>query len=469
MDKKELEFILQEGEGQFIEVKENIDKSLSKEMVAFANAGGGRIFLGIDDENKVKGIDITNKLKSEILSIARNCDPSIEIELEIFDKILIVNVNEGLNKPYRCATGFFLRQGSNSQKLSTDEIRDFFNKGGKILFDESIHPTFSFENGFGKTKFEDFIKLTGLSRTISDEDILKNLGVLTETGKFKNAGVLFFCDDVLRFLPQAKITCVLFKGIDKQFILDKKDFHLDLFSNYEDVLKFLYANLKTVYRMEGFGPRKEILEIPDKALKECLVNAMTHRDYNEKGAYIQVDIFDDRVEISNPGGLIIKESEFGTRSLSRNPVIFSLFDKLELVEHVGSGIGRIKGEMKKVGLREPGFQFGKFFAVILFRPTHEELGRLAGEKEELGVKLGVKLGVNETKILELIFENNNITIKELAKKVGISEVSVYKNIEKLKEKKVLRRVGSDKTGNWKIVLREDNKKKENQDNMRKDE
>lgn len=80
----------------------------------------------------------------------------------------------------------------------------------------------------------------------------------------------------------------------------------------------------------------------------------------------------------------MNKQEFGTRSLSRNPTIFSLFNKLDLVEHVGSGIGRIKGEMKKAGLKEPVFQFGKFFAVTLFRPTQDELGKLAGKEEELG-------------------------------------------------------------------------------------
>jgi len=452
MDKKEFGFLLKQGEGLKLEFKENFDsKGLGKEIVAFANTEGGRIFIGVDDQGKVKGIQITNKLKSEIQDLARGCDPSIIINLETIDNVLIVDVDEGINKPYRCSAGFYLRQGSNSQKLSTEEIREFFNKERKILFDEAINPTFSFDNGYDKTKLTAYLGKAKLSRVIPDETILKNMGVLTENRKFKNAGVLFFCDNVERFIPQATVTCVLFKGLDKQFILDKKDFKLDLSSNYEEVLKFLYANLKTVYRMEGFGPRKEILEIPDKALKECIINAMTHRDYSEKGAFIQVDIFDDRVEISNPGGLIIKESEFGTRSLSRNPTIFSLFTKLELVEHIGSGIGRIKGEMKKAELKEPVFQFGKFFAVTLFRPTQEELGKLAGKEEELGVKLGVKLGVNETKILKQISENSNITIKELAKKVGISDVSIYKNLEKLKEKKVLRRVGSDKTGNWEII------------------
>ena len=447
MDKKEFEFLLKQGEGLKLEFKENFEpKNLGKEIVAFANTEGGKIFIGVDDQGKVKDIHITNKLKSEIQDLARNCDPSINIKLETIDNILIINVDEGINKPYRCSAGFFLRQGSNSQKLSTDEIREFFNKEGKILFDDTIHSTFSFENGYDKTKLTAYLNKAKLNRTIPDEAILKNMGVLTENGKFKNAGVLFFCDNIEKFIPQATITCVLFKGVDKQFILDKKDFRLDLSSNYEEVLKFLYANLKTVYRIEGFGPRKEILEIPNKALKECIVNAMTHRDYSEKGAYIQVDIFDDRVEISNPGGLIIKESEFGTRSLSRNPTIFSLFNKLELVEHIGSGIGRIKGEMKKAGLKEPLFQFGKFFAVTLFRPTHEELGKLAGETTTQKTREKTR-----EKIIQLIKLNNKITTEEIANKFGLTIKGIEWNLAKLKEEKIIKRIGSDRSGYWQVI------------------
>ena len=84
MNEKELKFILQEGEGLKIEFKESFDKSIAKDVVAFANSCGGRIFIGVGDDGKVKGIKITNKLKSEIQTMARNCDPSIEIGLEKF-------------------------------------------------------------------------------------------------------------------------------------------------------------------------------------------------------------------------------------------------------------------------------------------------------------------------------------------------------------------------------------------------
>jgi len=302
MDKKELDFLLKQGEGLKLEFKEGFDaKHLSKEIVAFANAEGGRIFIGVDDKSKIKGIEVTNRIKSQVQDLARNCDPSININLEAIDNILIVNIDEGMEKPYRCSDGFFLRQGSNSQKLSTDEIREFFNKEGKIFFDEIINKDFTFENRYSKAKFEEFIKRAGISRTISDSGILKNLGVMAEAENFKNAGVLFFCDDIERFFRHAIVTCVLYKGLDKAFIIDRKDFHSDIYSNYNDSMNFLRKNLKLIYRIEGSGPRKEILEIPEDALKEVMINAIAHRDYNEKGANIQVDVFDDRVEISNPG------------------------------------------------------------------------------------------------------------------------------------------------------------------------
>ena len=155
-----------------------------------------------------------------------------------------------------------------------------------------------------------------------------------------------------------------------------------------------------------------------------------------------LDIFDDRVEVSNPGSLIIKEEEFGKRSLSRNPLIFSLLQKLELVEQVGSGISRIKGEMTNGGLKEPKFEFGKFFSVIFSRPTKEDIGKLAGEKT---VEKTVE------KIIQLIKENPQITQEELVKITGLSRRGVEWNIQQLKAKGFIRRVGPDRGGYWEVI------------------
>ena len=121
MTKKELEFILQEGEGYRIEFKEKLS-NLDKEICAFTNASGGSIYLGINDNRTIKGLEITDALKSKVVDIARNCDPSISVLLEEFENILIVEVREGANKPYRCGSGFYNRIGPNSQKMNRNEI-----------------------------------------------------------------------------------------------------------------------------------------------------------------------------------------------------------------------------------------------------------------------------------------------------------------------------------------------------------
>src|SRR3989338_7215052 len=151
MDKGQLDFILQEGEGYKIEFKESIN-GIDKEMVAFANAEGGMIFLGIGDNNKIKGINIDNKFKSQIQDIALNCDPPLKIKLELLERILIIHVLEGNDKPYKCSSGFYLRQGPNSQKLMRDDILSFAVTEGKIRFDEALNDEFNFSDDFSEKK-----------------------------------------------------------------------------------------------------------------------------------------------------------------------------------------------------------------------------------------------------------------------------------------------------------------------------
>ena len=133
-----IEKILELGEGQYIEFKESVDKNLQKEIVAFANASGGTVFVGINDLGKITGIDINNKLKSQIQDTAYNCDPPIMVNLNSIGNILAIEVVEGANKPYSCSSGFYMRMGANSQKMKRDEILALAIKTGKIRFDEQV-------------------------------------------------------------------------------------------------------------------------------------------------------------------------------------------------------------------------------------------------------------------------------------------------------------------------------------------
>ncbi len=106
MDKDELDIILAEGEGYKIEFKEGA-RGFEKDMVAFANSSGGKIFLGVTDDGKVRGIDTTNRLRSRIQDMANNCNPKIKIITDEMEDIFIIDVREGMDKPYACSSGFY--------------------------------------------------------------------------------------------------------------------------------------------------------------------------------------------------------------------------------------------------------------------------------------------------------------------------------------------------------------------------
>jgi ATP-dependent DNA helicase RecG len=160
----------------------------------------------------------------------------------------------------------------------------------------------------------------------------------------------------------------LYKGITKVHILDAQRYNSDIVRNIDNAVLFLKRNLRTRYEIKTIR-RKEILELPEIALKEAVVNAVCHRNYFEKGANIMVEIFDDRVEITSPGGAPsgISNQNFGRISIRRNPIIASLLHRIDYVEKMGTGIGRIREAVAEAGAEEPIFENDTFFRVVFKR------------------------------------------------------------------------------------------------------
>ena len=447
MDKKELEFILQEGEGLKIEFKEKVS-GLDKEIVAFSNVMGGRIFLGVNDNSETIGINVTNELKSQVQSVARNCDPSIDIDLEKFEDILIIEVKEGEDKPYRCKEGFYFRQGASSQKMSRDEIINLVIGEGKIRFDELINKNFNFKEDFDEEKFLEFLKKANISQVISLREILMNLSLgnkIDNRFSLNNAGVLLFAKNPENFFRQNFITCVLYKGNERVNVIDRKDFKNNLLSNYNDSFNFLKQHLRLEYIIKGFGPRQEVLEIPEEALKEVLLNSIIHRDYFEKGAGIFVEVFDNRVEIYNKGKLLFDKKELGKISISRNPILFDIFHRIGLIEKIGSGINRIK-KLIKDKESKVSFETNGFFRVIFERPIAPQVTPQVTPQ--------VSLTDLEMKILNLVKKDNKISRKKISEVLGIKEDTVKEYLKKLREKKVLKRMGETSAGYWEVIKKD---------------
>jgi ATP-dependent DNA helicase RecG len=218
-----------------------------------------------------------------------------------------------------------------------------------------------------------------------------------------------------------------------------------LYQQYQKSMIWLKSKLNVRYDIEGEGanPRNEYCEIPIIAFKEAIINSLAHRDYYDKGARTTIEVFDDRVEISNPGGLVsaVPRNEFGKRSASRNPLIFGLFERMRLVEQIGSGIARMRDVMKEEGLTPPEFNIDGMFTVTLRRPF---------DFEKWVEKWVEKLSDNRVKILREVHNNPKVTKKELEQAVSISASAIDNNIDILKNLGLLTREGSDKGGNWRI-------------------
>jgi ATP-dependent DNA helicase RecG len=302
----DLAVILSEGESYTVEFKENPDKSLSSEACAFANASGGRVFIGVDDSGRVIGTDTSNAARSRIQDTLNQIEPRLKVSIEVQEDIIVVTVPEGTHKPYSCAKGFYLRSGPNSQKLERDSIIEFFQSEGRIRYDEIVREDLPVDERFNEIAYKRYIRLAKISDVLDREAILKNLNCAAmANGKlcFTNAGALFFrVNDEDVIFRHAGIVCALYKGTDKAYILDAKELNGDIVSDVDDAMVFLKKHLRLSYKIKTLQ-RENILELPEDALREAVVNAVCHRDYFEKGARVMVEIYDDHVDIVSPGGV----------------------------------------------------------------------------------------------------------------------------------------------------------------------
>lgn len=451
MDREDLRFILQEGEGYKIEFKER-SGGLDREMTAFANAQGGRIFLGIDDDNRIIGIAVTNRLKSSIRDIARNCDPPIEIHFErvgAVDNVLVVRINEGTDKPYRCSSGFYMRQGPNTQKLTRDQTMDFAIGEGVVRFDEQINHRFKYPTDFSSARLRTYLERIGVRTDTVPEKSLLNLTVAERDAPllFKNAGVMLFAREPARFISNNKVICARFEGSVKTAgIIDRADYQDDLLSNVDNALQFVRKNTRTAGKIIEFQ-RIDKTEYPYEAVREAILNAVMHRDYFIENAPVHVNIFDDRIEVISPGSLPkgVTLETLGEMSVPRNNLVTDLVLRTGLIEKLGTGIQRMRNLLIEHGLEEPEFQESpQLFKVTFYGPGEKILELIPDAK---GQDLR-ELGLNERQIQALALLVNakeTMTNRKYRDLFAVSNKTVYRDLDGLLEKGFIEKHGQGRS------------------------
>lgn len=308
---QEIKSIVSSGEGFNAEFKERMPtnlKGITEEVCAFANASGGVVLIGVDDKNVIKGVTIDNSKRSAIQNSIGEISPPLQCEFYIVDvegeNVAVIEVPSGQNKPYVLSGAIYVRQGPNSQKLTTvEEMRNFFQQAEKIYFDETSCKKIDIKKDIPKENIDTFRFEAGLVNNTSDKQVFSNLRLISNEGYLKNGAVLFFAKEPERFFEKAVIRCVAFDGLDKRYIIDDKIMTGTLFQQYQQSMIWLKSKLNVRYDIENEGgkARKELWEIPETVFKEAIINSLAHRDYYDKGGRITIELFNDRVEVTNPG------------------------------------------------------------------------------------------------------------------------------------------------------------------------
>ncbi|MDR1937859.1 MAG: helix-turn-helix domain-containing protein [Tannerellaceae bacterium] len=460
---EEIKSIARSGEGYNADFKISVPskvRELSQDVCAFANSEGGYILIGIDNKNQIAGATINNTKRSAIQDAIRDISPVINVNTYSVDvegkTIWVMDVPSGKDKPYVTSGAIYVREGTNTQKLTTaEEIRAFFQSSNRIYFDAVPCPQFKIDEELDKKNLKQFLLVSSISGNVSTQQILNNLQTFNESGVIKNGGVLFFGQQPESFFPQAIVRCVRFKGTTKVHIIDDKIYGGSLYQQYIQAEAWVKDKLEVAYIIEGTGPRKEIWEIPLTVFKEAIINALSHRDYYEQGAVTMIEVYDDRVEISNPGGLLPGvKNDFGKKSMTRNPLIFGLFTRMNLVERVASGIPRMRGEMQDAGLPAPIFSTdGGFFTVEFRRPKRDDI--VNPDNGIVNVIVNDKDAIKQT-VLRLITEKEGLSASDIAKLIDRSWRTTMRYLNLLKKENKIEFRGAPKTGGYYLKTREVN-------------
>jgi predicted HTH transcriptional regulator len=470
------------GESKNVEYKVTLpDKSekYMKTIVAFANTQGGKLVVGIDDKtHEIVGVE--NEILFQVMdgianAVSDSCMPQIipDIEPQTVDgkTVIVVSVEAGKNRPYYLKSkgkenGTYIRVAGTSRQAFPEKIRELEMEGARISWDELTCVGYSVSDEATERlcqDIENFRKKAGMTEHSVKKEQLINWKILKQSeGQVMatNAYALLTSD----YFPFSKTQCAVFKGTDRAVFLDKREFTGPIYAQIESAVDFVLRNIRLGARIDGLV-RKEKYELPLEAIREMIINAHCHRNLLDESC-IQVAVYDDRLEVTSPGGLyngLTYEEVMNGHSKIRNKAIANIFSQMGLVEAWGSGIKRILNAAKEYGLLEPKFQeFDNMFRVELFRDslpmtlenknigeTSEKHRRNIGEASEK--QETVDFNSTQLEILKLLMENNRLSAVKLAEKIGVASRNIENNIKKLKELDILVRHGSPKNGYWEVI------------------
>ena len=450
------------GETTFYEKKREVErnkvKNWLKTVSAFANGKGGILIFGVSDDDEIIGLEDCKK-DSEFISekIKTLIEPVPNIEIKYLDEnnknLLLVYVFSGNQTPYyyigNGSRQAFVRIGNESVVTRNHELNNLILKGSNQTYD-SLNSNIDFDKAsFSKLKAS-YYQNTRQEFLNSD---FESFG-LTRNGKLTNAGALL-ADE--RLIYQSRIFCTRWNGIDKSSgrmeAFDDIEVDGSILYQLDEVLRFIRVNNRKMWKKTN-ERRIEMLDYPERAVQETLVNAIIHRDYGIMGSEIHVDIYDDRMEIYSPGGMydgtFIQERNTDTiSSFRRNPVIADLFARMHFMERRGSGLKKIKDDFVNAFnyTEDKAVEFFSDFngfRVVMKNLNYDFIKNLNNRESTIKAEIKKRkiLEVQIQKIMEFFETNDELTRSELEKLLNVKESRARDLLRYLVKNNMLQKIGA---------------------------
>ena len=460
-------------------------KVLAISIVAFANADGGVVAIGVSDKTrKIEGVDQHTEKLNELLRVPLDfCNPSVPITTDLVpctDKggndnhILLMYIPASSELHANQVDEAYMRVGDKSRKLSFEErIQLMYDKGERYYEDTAVYG--ATVDDIDMAAVERYTELIGYTKS-ANQYLQKNNGFITTNVKGEEqvsvACILLFGKYPQKFFPRGRTRFIRYKGTEERVGVEMnviKDVTFE--GTILDQVKATIAYLETQVEEHTFlGQHGQFVtnrDYPKFVIQEMVVNACCHRAYNIKGTEIQIKMFDNRLVFESPGRLpgTVKPSNIRHTHFSRNPKIAQFLKAYDYVKEFGEGVDRVCRELEANGTPHLSFYLDDFILKITVPKvterviekdvnvtekvikTHQEVIEKVIEK---AVALNEKLTENRISIIKLIIENPYISKSELSKHVGISENSISRNIEAMRDK-YLRRVGPNKGGKATLI------------------
>ena len=425
-------------ETQNIEFKPTWRDEYLKVICAFANADGGKLIIGVDDNGNLEGVRNSKKLLEDLPNKIRNklgIIPSVEVQQKGGKDIIGISVNSA-SVPISCDGKYYLRSGTTNLELEGNELTNFLMRRVGKTWDEFIEERASLDDINAET-IESFKKsaedrIPAIANEKDHRVILDKLNLL-DGSKLKRAAILLFGKDTQKFYPSAYLKIGRF--LTEADLQTSDVVEGNLFEQLESALEILRTKyLKSEIRFEGIH-RREILEYPHEALREGIINALIHRDYLGTST-IQIRVYNDRLVMMNEGKFPpeVPVEKLKTEHLSkpRNVLLAGAFYKAGFIESWGRGTIKIVEKCLEQGLPEPDFK--EEFGVVTV-----QFYRDRWNDENLR-----KLGLNERQIKAVMYvkEKGRITNKEYQEIAGVSNKTAYLELSDAVEKGVFVLEGS---------------------------